>query len=695
MNDTAVPARASSLASAGWKAVVAWRPRASHPLTGYLLALMILGGVVLRIQNVGYPFRQSFDEPQYVAAAHQFLIGAPDVGECCHPPLGKLLIGVGMLMVGNNPAGWRFAPLCFGLFSIVLVYFIASALFEDRRAGWFAAAFMAADGFFLSYSRAALPDMSLACFVLWSLLAAITARGWAGVLACAVLVGLAASIKWVGLLVGLPACFAILLLRRAPWYSIVSFAVVPFVHLAVWMIGLALIGHPNGPMDVLAEMRRRGQIHLGFAHGVNPLESAWYTWLVLYHPIVIKSAQVGAKFDSLPASATRCSGSPRTCASWRCPCWGRGGPSPRWRERWRGWFDVRTTQALAILGVSWVSMMLLWFTRRITTYWYHYLTPWGIALVLLGGVAARLDRRYPEEVLCSCWWCWRSSSTSRRFGPRFPSRSLPRTGGSSSRSGSRLATEALERCFSVKDCGGSAGLQRRGRSSRPIARSPSTSSMRSCWSTIEAPTTRLAVAKALGIRHVIQHDANRGYGGNQKTCYDTALALGAEIVVMLHPDYQYTPKLVRAMVGVLAEDVYDVVLARASWATARSRAACRSTNTSPTARSPRSRTSSRGRSSPSTTPAFAPTGGRSGGHPLRSQLGRLHLRQPVPGAGARARFSNRRADLPDQVLRRGLEHQFPPKPSLRNPLLHDGSAVPAASHGRGALSALRTQGRAA
>jgi len=70
----------------------------------------------------------------------------------------------------------------------------------------------------------------------------------------------------------------------------------------------------------------------------------------------------------------------------------------------------------------------------------------------------------------------------------------------------------------------------------------------------------LAVAKTLGIRHVIQHDANRGYGGNQKTCYDTALALGAEIVVMLHPDYQYTPKLVRAMVGVLAEDVYDVVL---------------------------------------------------------------------------------------------------------------------------------------
>lgn len=70
----------------------------------------------------------------------------------------------------------------------------------------------------------------------------------------------------------------------------------------------------------------------------------------------------------------------------------------------------------------------------------------------------------------------------------------------------------------------------------------------------------LAVARRLGIRHIIEHDRNRGYGGNQKTCYRTALSLGADIVVMLHPDYQYTPKLVRAMASVLAEGVYDIVL---------------------------------------------------------------------------------------------------------------------------------------
>ena len=70
----------------------------------------------------------------------------------------------------------------------------------------------------------------------------------------------------------------------------------------------------------------------------------------------------------------------------------------------------------------------------------------------------------------------------------------------------------------------------------------------------------VAIAEELGI-HVLRHDRNRGYGGNQKTCYAAALARGAEIVVMLHPDYQYTPRLVTAMASMIASDQYDVVLA--------------------------------------------------------------------------------------------------------------------------------------
>ncbi|MCU0442724.1 MAG: glycosyltransferase family 2 protein [Bacteroidia bacterium] len=67
------------------------------------------------------------------------------------------------------------------------------------------------------------------------------------------------------------------------------------------------------------------------------------------------------------------------------------------------------------------------------------------------------------------------------------------------------------------------------------------------------------VAKRLGIQHVIRHQTNKGYGGNQKTCYDKAKEIGADIVVMLHPDYQYTPKLITAMASIIAEDLYPVV----------------------------------------------------------------------------------------------------------------------------------------
>ncbi len=66
------------------------------------------------------------------------------------------------------------------------------------------------------------------------------------------------------------------------------------------------------------------------------------------------------------------------------------------------------------------------------------------------------------------------------------------------------------------------------------------------------------VAKSIGIKHVISHEKNKGYGGNQKTCYDTALKLNGDIVIMLHPDYQYTPKLIQSLSYLIANDLYPV-----------------------------------------------------------------------------------------------------------------------------------------
>lgn len=68
------------------------------------------------------------------------------------------------------------------------------------------------------------------------------------------------------------------------------------------------------------------------------------------------------------------------------------------------------------------------------------------------------------------------------------------------------------------------------------------------------------LAREIGINHVIVHEQNKGYGGNQKSCYNKALELDADIVVMLHPDYQYTPKLIHSMAYLIANDVYPVAI---------------------------------------------------------------------------------------------------------------------------------------
>ena len=70
----------------------------------------------------------------------------------------------------------------------------------------------------------------------------------------------------------------------------------------------------------------------------------------------------------------------------------------------------------------------------------------------------------------------------------------------------------------------------------------------------------LEVAEKLGIKYIIPHQENKGYGGNQKSCYNKALEIGSDIIIMLHPDYQYTPKLIHSMAFLIANEVYEVVM---------------------------------------------------------------------------------------------------------------------------------------
>ena len=108
-----------------------------------------------------------------------------------------------------------------------------------------AAAFVAADGFFISYSRVGLMDGILTSLLLWCMLAAVSARTWRGVLVTALLVGIAVSVKWSGVFIVIPAAVTMLLLGRVRFWSLFIFAVVPVVQTAVWLLALRLSHEPT------------------------------------------------------------------------------------------------------------------------------------------------------------------------------------------------------------------------------------------------------------------------------------------------------------------------------------------------------------------------------------------------------------------------------------------------------------------
>jgi dolichyl-phosphate-mannose-protein mannosyltransferase len=369
--------------------------------TTVVLALIIAAGVVLRLRDVAFPPRFTFDEQLFVPNARRYLLAEADDND--HPPLGKLFIAVGLLLFGDNPTGWRAASVIFGLQSLVVAAALARALFADRRAGWYAAAFLAGDGFFLAYARTALLDGGLTCLVLWSLLAAVAARTWRGVLACAILVGLAASVKWSGGMVVVPAVAAVLVLGHAPRWSVLLFAAAPLVHLTLWLGTFPLTGRPADPRALLTHMGTLLRHHIEVGHLQNPLASPWYTWPVLYHPIVVKLADhgTGRRYASSVGNPLLFLSSTMVILATLSSALAvalRG--RVRFLSRLPSHVSAPVARAALLLGLGWLALLAPWIVGRGTyTFMYHYLPCYGFALISTAGLAAHLERRFPRALL--------------------------------------------------------------------------------------------------------------------------------------------------------------------------------------------------------------------------------------------------------------------------------------------------------
>ncbi|MGC4094313.1 MAG: phospholipid carrier-dependent glycosyltransferase [Polyangiaceae bacterium] len=386
-----------------WRALGVWiERRCDGPLLNSLLLLLLIAcGVLLRAQHLGEPSTFTFDEELFVSNAHNYLVGQPDLND--HPPLGKLLLGAGMLAFGYNALGFRFASLCFGIQSLFVAYWLGRCLFRSERSGWFAAAFLAADGFFIAYSRVALLDGTLTCLVLASLLSAVVAEGAGAVALCAILVGLATSVKWSGAFVLLPVLAVLLLQRRVPRASLLLFALSPAVHVGLWLLALWLTDKPHDLRALFVTMRDLFLHHVEMGHRQNDLASPWYTWPLLYHPIVVKLWLHGRTQRYTSSAGNVLFWFPATLLVLGVPLLAALRRLPPLRlilnQRARAALDALSLTPELIAAFAWFALLSPWIVGRGNyTFMYHYLPSYAFALVLLAGVVARLERTHAEPV---------------------------------------------------------------------------------------------------------------------------------------------------------------------------------------------------------------------------------------------------------------------------------------------------------
>jgi dolichyl-phosphate-mannose--protein O-mannosyl transferase len=374
---------------------------------GVLLVGMLALGVFLRVHALGAPDSLKWDEVHYVETARSYL--AHQYAWNDHPPLGKLVILASMAIFGDKPFAWRLAPLFFGLANIGLVAWLARTAFRSRRAAVIAAAFVAIDGFFIAYSRAALLDGMIVAMGLVAVTTLLRGRTLWHVAAAGIAAGCATSIKLNGLAFLATVTVMCLASRPVRRYTPLVPGLAVLVFYAQCAFALRLTGRSGSVAAVIAENREMVRHHLSYTV-VHPFSSRWYTWFLPLRPIFLRrDVDVDGSIRALLTL-----GHPLL---W----WGssvaviaalvllvRAGPRRLWREC-SGGADAHSLasrcaprcSAIFWLVVAWAGPVVFWMPSLRDSYVYHYLPSYAFALVLLAGFTDKLYRQRRFLVVAS------------------------------------------------------------------------------------------------------------------------------------------------------------------------------------------------------------------------------------------------------------------------------------------------------
>jgi dolichyl-phosphate-mannose--protein O-mannosyl transferase len=228
------------------------------------------------------PSTYLFDENHFVDSAKRYLAHKYDAND--HPPFGKLVLAGSIELLGDRPLGWRLPAFVIGILTIIVGSIACARLFNSAATGWITAAFLSADGFFISYSRIALLDIHLAAAGATVLLVSSFRLNPLTAVLQGVVLGLAASVKLSGVGLLLPIAYWILLsngsLRRRACLLIVCILSVVTAYCAQYMIGLTVSGQPAALTTVMEKTVNLIERHSGKTAWASPFSSQWFKWVV-------------------------------------------------------------------------------------------------------------------------------------------------------------------------------------------------------------------------------------------------------------------------------------------------------------------------------------------------------------------------------------------------------------------------------
>jgi dolichyl-phosphate-mannose-protein mannosyltransferase len=415
--------------------------RSRYATTAVAFGMLVLGAF-WRLFDLGYPRSFAFDEHHFVRNARNYMIGQPDWND--HPPLGKLLLIPAMRLLGDNGVGWRLASALLGVLLIGLAGLIAARIFESARVGLLTAAFVAIDGFFISYARVALLDTPMTVFVYGALALMLWAHSLWWFVAAAICVGLAVATKWTGVCIMLIAPW--LLMRGegegkgigkgngkgwAPWHAIWMFGLASLVYVGVVAMALRITGQPFSLSGLLVSNVSLLKHHAGFTVWDNAASSRWFTWPFLTHPILMH-------YESVGPSTLRATTSLGNILLWfsttAAMAWTLfAGARVAWRRRGSDrpiqLQTNRKNRSWALGGsfalVTMLALVLPFVVTRRQSYIFHYLGAYGLGLGLLASWLVKLEGRFSRPVLA---FLGLAAAVSIFYAPVWTNALISRTG---------------------------------------------------------------------------------------------------------------------------------------------------------------------------------------------------------------------------------------------------------------------------